>query len=102
MIQQVVGERGGGAAVGAAGDVAPAIVAARLDSAAKVGAGGAKGVEAGQLVRLAVAVEVLLLGAAAAQRTLPELAQVGVDVAVAVAGSAQSVGEDIIIACLRP
>jgi len=42
---------------------------------------------------LAVAVEVLLLRATAVQRSLPQLAQVRVDIAVAVAGSAQAVRE---------
>jgi enolase len=63
VIQEVVRERGRGAAVGAAGDVAPAIVTAGVDLSRLVGAGGTAGVQAGQLVRLAVAVEVLLLGA---------------------------------------
>ncbi len=93
VIQQVIGERGRGATGGAAGDVAPAIVAARVDSSAQIRAGGAQRVEAGELVRLAVAVEVLLLGAAAAQRALPELAQVRVNIAIVVTGSTQGIGE---------
>jgi hypothetical protein len=40
VIEEVVGERGGGAAVGAAGDIAPAILAAGGDRACLVGAGG--------------------------------------------------------------
>ena len=40
MIQQVVGQGRGGAAVGAAGDVAPAIVAAAIDQGGLGGAGG--------------------------------------------------------------
>ncbi len=44
-------------------------------------------------MRLAVTVEVLLLGAAASQRALPQLAQVRVDVAVIVAGSTEGIGE---------
>ncbi len=79
VIEQVIGERGGGAAVGAAGHVAPAIVAAAVDGSAQVGAGGAGRIKAGQLVRLAATVEVLLLGAPAVEWSLPQLAQVGVD-----------------------
>ena len=44
-------------------------------------------------MRLAVAVEVLLLAARAVQWSLPQLAQVGVDERVVVVGSAQAVGE---------
>ena len=85
VIEQVIGERGGGAAVGAAGDVAPAIVAAGVDGSAQAGAGGPARIKAGQLVGLAAAtVEVLVLGAARVEGSLPQLAQVGIDEAVAV------------------
>ncbi len=61
MVQQVVGQRRGGAAVGAAGDVAPRVVTAAVDQGGLGGAGGATAVDAGQFVRLGVAVQVLLL-----------------------------------------
>ncbi len=44
-------------------------------------------------MRLAVAVEVLLLAACAVEWSLPQLAQVGVDVIVVVVGSAQTIRE---------
>ena len=88
MIEQVVGERRGGAVGGAAGDVAPAVVAAGVDLPCFVRAGCAGAIETGQFVWLAVTVQVLLLRASAVERSLPELAQAGVDKGVAVAGSA--------------
>ena len=39
MVQQVVGQGGGGAAVGAAGDVAPGVVAAGIDLPGFAGTG---------------------------------------------------------------
>ncbi|HEY6284270.1 MAG TPA: hypothetical protein VIX20_01290 [Ktedonobacteraceae bacterium] len=93
MIQQVVGEGRGGAAVGATGDVAPTVVATCIDLPCFAGAGGTGAVEAGQFVWLAIAVEILLLRTSAIERPLPQLAQVGIDVRVAVAGPAQAVGE---------
>ena len=50
-------------------------------------------IQPGQLVWLAGAVQVLVLGAAPCQRALPELAQAGVDKAVVVAGPGQAAGE---------
>ncbi len=93
VIQEIIGERRGGTAGGAAGDIAPTVVTAGIDLPGLVGAGGTAGVEAAQLVRLAVAVEVLLLRPTATEGSLPQLAQVRVDIAVAVAGSTQAVGE---------
>jgi len=93
VIQLVVGQGRGGAAVGAAGDVAPGIVTAAVDQGGLVGAGGATTIDAGQFVRLGVAVQVLLLRTGAVDWPLPQLAQVGVDVSVVVVGSAQGVGE---------
>jgi len=59
-----------------------------------IGAGCAQRVEPAQLVGLAAAtVEVLVLRAAAGERALPQLAQVGVDVAVAVAASSEPTGK---------
>ncbi len=43
VIQEIVGERDGGTAGGAVGDVTPAIVTARVDGPIQVGAGGAQG-----------------------------------------------------------
>jgi hypothetical protein len=46
-------------------------------------------------VRLAAAtVEVLVLGASAIERSLPQLAQVGVDVAIAVVGPGYGIAQD--------
>ncbi len=91
VIQQVVGERGGGAVGGAAGHVAKAVVAADAvigGLGAVVGAGrpAGGGIEPKELMRVAGAIEVLLLRAAALQWSLPQLAQVRVDVRIAVAG----------------
>ena len=44
-------------------------------------------------MRLAVTVEILVRGIASGQRSLPQLAQVGVDEAVAVAGITQGIAE---------
>ncbi len=93
VIQEVVGECRGGAAVGTAGDVAPAIVTAGVDLSRLVGASGTSAVETGQLVWLAVAVEILLLRPTATERAVPQLIQVRVDIAVVVTGSAQAVAE---------
>ena len=48
MVQQVVGQRRGGATVGAAGDVAPVVVAAGVDLPGLAGTGRASGIHAGQ------------------------------------------------------
>lgn len=94
MIQEIIGECRGGTAVGAAGDIAPTIVTAGVGLPRLVRAGGTTGVETGQLVGLAVAVEILLLRPTATERPLPQLIQVRVDIAVVVTGSAQaSIGE---------
>jgi len=90
VIQQVIGEGRGGTTRGTAGDVASAIVAAAVDLPCFVRTGGTGTVETGELVWLAVTVEVLLLAASAPQGALPQLAQVRVDIAVGVAGSAQT------------
>ncbi len=73
VIKQVVGEGRRGAAGVTAGDVASAIVAAGVDLPRFGGAGGTGAIETGELVRLAVTIEVLLLRATAAQRPLPQL-----------------------------
>ena len=97
IIQAIVGKGGRGTAAagrGTGGHVAPAIVAGAigLRLAARRRAGGAWGVETGQLMRLiAVAVEILVR-ARAIVRALPQLAQVHVDILVAVGGSAEAVG----------
>ena len=88
VIQQVVAQRRGGAAVGAAGDIAPGVVAAAIDQGGLGGAGGAITVDAGQFVRLGVAVQVLLLRTGATHWPLPELAQMGIDEGVGVVGPA--------------
>jgi len=68
-----------------------------------IAAGRAQAVEAGQLVRVAaIAVEVLRVGAAGALRGLPHLAQVGVEVAGAVACPRQAVGQRAAAAVARP
>jgi hypothetical protein len=87
MVDQIIRERGGGATVAAAGDVAPLVVAAAEDLPARVGTGGADAVEPLELVRMAaVTVEIAVLRAAAIDRSLPQLAQVRVDKAVAIGG----------------
>ncbi|HZU69771.1 MAG TPA: hypothetical protein VFA09_21035 [Ktedonobacteraceae bacterium] len=63
-VEVVVGEGRRGAAGGAAGDVAPGVVAAGIALPAGVGAGRAQGVEAAQLVRCAAPI----------QGTLPQVA----------------------------
>jgi len=83
VIQNIVGERAGGAVGGAAGHVAKAIVAADAvigGLGAVVGAGGPArgGIEPDELMGVAGAIQVLLLRAAARQRALPQLAQVGI------------------------
>jgi len=93
VVEVVVGQRGCRPLVGAAGDVAQGIVAAAVDRPALIGAGCADRIEPAQLVGLAVTVEVLVLRAAAGERALPQLAQVGVDIAVAVAASSESTGK---------
>ena len=97
VIQDVVGEGAGGVVGHAAGDVAKAIVAAAVAGGlgAVVGAGGPAGggIESDKLMRIAGAIEVLLLRAAARQWALPELAQVGIDIAVAVVGPGEATGE---------
>ena len=52
--------------------------------AALAGAGSTGGIEARQFVRLGITVQVLVLRAAAIERPLPQLAQVCIDIAVAV------------------
>src|SRR5260370_24649546 len=97
VIQDVVGEGAGGVVGHAAGDVAKAVVAAAVAGGlgAVVGAGGPAGggIEPDELMGVAGAIQVLLLRAAARQRALPELAQVGVDVCVAVVGPGKAAGE---------
>ncbi len=98
VVQDVVGERAGGGVGGAAGHVAKAIVAADAvigGLGAVVGAGGPAGggIEPDELMGVAGAIQVLLLRTAARQRALPQLAQVGVDIAVAVAGPGKAAGE---------
>ena len=96
MVQQVVGQRGGGATVGAAGNVAPVVVAAAVHLPGFARTGRAGGIHAGQSMRhaaTAATVEILFLGTASVERSLPELPEMRVDEGVAVAGSAQAVGE---------
>jgi hypothetical protein len=80
VVEGIVGERGRRVAVEAAGHVAPGIVAAGVDLARFVGARSPGRIEAGQLIKI------LVLGTAAIERSLPELAQVGVDIGRTVAG----------------
>ncbi len=87
LVEVVVGERAGRAAEGAADHIAKGIVAAGIALPGLIGAGGTGGIQSGQLVWMAaVAVKILVLGAATCQRALPQLTQVRVDVGVAVAG----------------
>ena len=87
MVEQVVGERGRRATVGAAGDIAPAIIAAGVDRPGLVGARRSGCVQTGQLMRLAAAIVEVLILRAAVERSLPELTQVGGDEGIAVAGA---------------
>jgi len=98
VIQAVIAEGVGeqAAAVGdrAAGHIAPGVVATAIDLPRLGRAGGAGAIEARQLVGLTAAtVEVLLLGAAPVEWPLPQLAQVRVHKAVAVAGITQRIAE---------
>jgi len=98
VIQDVVGEGAGGAVGRAAGHVSKAVVAADAvigGLGAVVGAGGPArgGIEPDELMGVAGAIQVLLLRAAAGQRSLPQLAQVGVDVRVAIVGPGKAAGE---------
>lgn len=86
VVEVVVGERGRGVAEGAAAHIAKAVVATGIALPAFAGAGAAHGIQPAELVGLAIAVEVLVRCAAAGQRPLPQLTQVGVDKAVVVAG----------------
>src|SRR5260370_1673196 len=96
VVQDVVGE-GVGCALGrAAGDVAKAIVAADavaggLGAVVRAGGPALGGIESDELMGVAGAIQVLLLGAAPVERALPQLAQVRVDVRIAVAGPRQAV-----------
>ena len=105
IIAEGIGEQGAAVGDRAAGDIAPGVVATAIDLPALGGAGGAGAIEAGQLVGLTAAtVEVLLLGAAPVERPLPQLAQVRVDVRIAVAGPRQAVARSTAtgaIACCR-
>ncbi len=83
VVEDVVGKRASGGVGHAAGDVAKAIVAADAvigGLGAVVGAGGPAGgrVQPDELMGVAGAIQVLLLRAAARQRALPQLAQVGI------------------------
>ncbi len=71
----------------ARGDVAKGVIAAGIDGPAQVGASGAGRVEASQIVRLAVAIQVQII-ATACQGTLRDLTQVGVREAVAIGSDA--------------
>src|SRR5258708_25772744 len=94
LVEVVVGERAGRPAEGAAGHIAKAVVAAAVALPGLIGAGGTGGIQPGQLVWMAaVAVEILVLGAAPGQGALPQLAQVRVDKAVTVAGPAEPTGQ---------
>src|SRR5260370_28757358 len=89
-----VGERAGAVGYRAAGHIAPGVVATAIDLPRLGRAGGAGAIEARQLVGLTAAtVEVLLLGAAPVEWPLPQLAQVRVHKAVAVAGITQRIAE---------
>ncbi len=109
MIQAIIGqgivEQAGAVDDRAAGHIAPGVVATAIDLPRLGGAGGAGAIEARQLVRLTAAtVEVLLLGAAPVEWPLPQLAQVRVDVRIAVAGPRQAVARPTAtgaIACCR-
>src|SRR5260370_4970765 len=94
LVEVVVGESAGRAAEGAAGHIAKAVVAAAVALSGLIGAGGTGGIQPGQLVWMAaVAVEILVLGAAPGQGALPQLAQVRVDKAVTVAGPGEPTGQ---------
>src|SRR5579884_2630556 len=75
VVEQVIGQRRGGVAIGATGDVAPVVVPGRIDRSVFRGAGTPGGIHTTELMRLAVTVEVLV--AAAVQWSLPELTQMG-------------------------
>ena len=84
LVERVIREGRRHVVIRARGHVAPGIVAGRIDrrGAAGGGAGGADGIDAAQAVGMAaVAVEILPDLAVAGGRSLPELAQVGGDVA---------------------
>ena len=94
MIQAVIGQGGRRASRpggGARGEVAPTIVLGSIGLRLAAGgrAGGAGRVEPGELVGLAAVT--IQVGPCAIVGALPQLAQVCVDVAVAVAGSGQAV-----------
>ncbi len=96
MILPIIGQggrRASRAGGGARGEVAPAIVLGSIGLRLAAGgrAGGAGLVEPGELVGLAAVTVEVLVGPCAVVGTLPQLAQVRVDVAVAVAGPGQAV-----------
>jgi len=93
LIERVIRKRGGAAVVRATRDVAEGVITARVDCAAQIAASGANRIEPGQLVRvIAIAVEILVV-ARAVEWSLPELAQVRVGVAAAVACAIKPTGE---------
>src|SRR2546429_4233331 len=90
MIQGIVGQGGGLTVVGAAGHVAPGVVACCIVLGAWCGAGWTVGLwrEGGHLMGMgAIAVQVLFRRACVGQWALPELAEIGVGVAVGEAAS---------------
>src|SRR5260370_25947642 len=94
LVEVVVGERAGRPAEGAAGHIAKAVVAAAVALPGLIGAGGTGVIRPGHLVWMAaVAVEMLVLGAAPGQGALPQLAQVRLDKAVTVAGPGEPTGQ---------
>ncbi len=85
LIELVVGERGCAAVVRPTGHVAEGIIAAAVDRAAEIATRCAQGIETGQLVRVVVIAVEILVAACAVEWSLPELAQVRVGIAAAVA-----------------
>lgn len=93
VVEPVVGEGGAAAPDGAGGDVAPGIVHDGVVRPAFGTAGLSDEVEPGQLVRVRrIAVEIGV-GAQAAERTLPELAQVREEELVVIGAAAQAVAQ---------
>jgi len=92
MVKQIVGERRGRAVGGAPRLVAPGIIAGPVHLPVLAAARAAAGKQARQVMRLTATAEILI-AAHAVEWPLPELAQVGVDVAIAVARPRDAVGQ---------
>ena len=92
MIEGIVGKGLSRPLVGSACFVALGIITGRVDrsGAATGSTGGSQRIDAGQLMRCAIAGEILLIGAGAIEWSLPGLAQVGIGVVITIHSAAEA------------